>query len=227
MMDMESSLQIQNEVALQLTERSEADAHHDHGTADAGDPGVGAGHRAVHDKAPHTVDVMVQRVQLDDRHHEGRQRRDGIKQRCSVHPGHRQDTVQVLQVAEVDRQRRKQHGHAAAERQQQQKRCPDEQNRPVERRAGDKHDQQDGRQAEQQVHKAGHHAADGKNELGHVYFFDKRRIAQHTAHAHVRALVEEVEQGVAADEIQREVRDVEPEHVGENERLQQHHEQRV
>ena len=170
---------------------------------------------------------MVQRVELDDRHHERRQRRDGIKQRRGVHPCHCQDAVQVLQIPEVDRQRTEQHRHAGAEHQQQQKRRPDEQDRPVKRRAGDHHDQHDRRKAEQQVDKAGHDAADGEDEFGNVHLFDQGRIAQHAAHAHVGAFVKKVEQGIAADQVQREVRDVEPEHIGEHKRLQQHHKQRV
>ena len=67
----------------------------------------------------------------------------------------------------------------------------------------------------------------GKMNLGMYTFFDQGRITQHAAHAHVGAFVKKVEQGIAADQVQRKVRDVEPEHIGEHKRLQQHHKQRV
>ena len=67
-----NSLQIQNKVALQFAESRQAHHHHAHSTDDAGKPGVGAGHRAVHDQAPHAVDIVVQRIQLNDRYHKRR-----------------------------------------------------------------------------------------------------------------------------------------------------------
>ena len=170
---------------------------------------------------------MVQGVQLNQRNHERRQSGKRVEQRGCIHPCHRHNTVQVLQIPEIDRQCAEQHRHTAAENQQQQKRHPDQQNRPVEGRAGNQHNQHNGRQTEQKVHKAGKHPADGKDKLGDIDLFNQRRIAQHAAHTHIGALVEEVEHRVAADQIQRKVRDIVAEHIGKDQRLQKHHKQRV
>ena len=99
------SLQIQNKIALQLAEGRQPQCHHTDCACDAGQPGVGPRHEAIHDQAAQAVDIVVQRIELDDLLHEARQLGQRVKQRRGVHPGHGQNAVEVLQVTEVDRQR--------------------------------------------------------------------------------------------------------------------------
>ena len=212
---------------MQLAEHQQANSHRGNGAKNAGNPGVGAGNVAVHHQVAEQVDVVVQRVQLHQFLQGFRQGGDGVEQRGGVHPTHGKDTVQVHHITEIHRQRGKQQPQPATEKEEQHQRQPAQKDGPIEGGTGKDHDQQNRTKAEQHGDKAGNRLADGEDELGNVHLFDQRGVLDNRSQAHAGGLIEKGKQGVAADQVKREVWDIVAEHVRKDDALQQHHQQRV